>query len=65
MSTQNDEKNWSNQSKLNGMLIAPLAILVAILADFGLDFGLVLDVKEWNHLLQLQLQPFSQWHHVS
>ena len=44
MSTQNDEKIGATNPML-GMLIAPLAILVAILADFGLDFGLVLDVE--------------------
>ena len=44
MSTQNDEKIGATNPML-GMLIAPLAILVAILVDFGLDFGLVLDVE--------------------
>ena len=42
MSTQNDG-NFGAQSAM-GWLIAPLAILVALLADFGLDFGLVLEM---------------------
>ena len=42
MSTQNDEKIGAT-NPMAGMLIAPLAILVALLADLGLDFGLVLD----------------------
>ena len=42
MSKQNDEKIGAPNPML-GLLIAPLAILVALLADFGLDFGLVFD----------------------
>ena len=42
MSTQNDEKIGAT-NPMAGMLIAPLAILVALMADIGLDFGLVLD----------------------
>ena len=42
MSTQNDEKIGAT-NPMTGMLIAPLAILVALMADIGLDFGLVLD----------------------
>ena len=45
MSTENDGKIGA-PSALLGWLIAPLAILVALLADYGLDFGLVLEMKE-------------------
>ena len=45
MSTENDGKIGA-QSALLGWLIAPLAILVALLADYGLDFGLVLEMNE-------------------
>ena len=44
MSTQNDG-NFGAQSAM-GWLIAPLAILVALLADFGLDFGLGLEMND-------------------
>ena len=50
MSTQNDENNGAPNPML-GLLIAPLAILVALLADFGLDFGLVLEMNE--------MEPFA------
>ena len=50
MSKQNDEKNGAPNAML-GWLIAPLAILVALLADFGLDFGLVLEMDE--------MEPFA------
>ena len=45
MSTENDEKNGA-QSAMLGWLIAPLAILMALLADYGLNFGLVLEMNE-------------------
>ena len=45
MSTQNDTGNGAPNAML-GWLIAPLAILMALLADYGLDFGLVLEMDE-------------------
>ena len=45
MSTENDGKIGA-QSALLGWLIAPLAILVALLADYGLDFGLGLEMND-------------------
>ena len=45
MSNENDERN-NAQNAMLGWLIAPLAILLALLADYGLDFGLVLEMKE-------------------
>ena len=64
MSNENDERN-NAQNAMLGWLIAPLAILLALLADYGLDFGLVLEMKEWNRMLPLQLQQSSVWHLVS
>ena len=45
MSKQNDTKNGAPNAMM-GWLIAPLAILLALLADYGLDFGLVLEMDE-------------------
>ena len=45
MSMDNDKPNGEPNAML-GWLIAPLAILMAILADYGLDFGLVLEMNE-------------------
>ncbi|MDC3298204.1 hypothetical protein OAU99_02385 [Candidatus Poseidoniaceae archaeon] len=45
MSMDNDKLIGAPNAML-GWLIAPLAILMAILADFGLDFGLVLEMNE-------------------
>ena len=42
MSTENDNKNGALNAAA-GWVIGPLAILMALLADYGLDFGLVLD----------------------
>ena len=42
MSTENDNKNGALNAAA-GYVIGPLAILMALLADYGLDFGLVLD----------------------
>ena len=45
MSTQNDKKIRGPSSPLLGLLIAPIAILMALLADMGLDFGLVFETE--------------------
>ena len=45
MSTQNDTKIRGPSSPLLGLLIAPIAILMALLADMGLDFGLVFETE--------------------
>ena len=45
MSNEND-KNTGAPNAMLGWLIAPLAILLALLADYGLDFGLVLEMNE-------------------
>ena len=45
MSTQNDTKIRGPSSPLLGLLIAPIAILMALLADMGLDFGLVFELS--------------------
>ena len=45
MSMDNDKPNGEPNAML-GWLIAPLAILMAILADYGLDFGLVREMNE-------------------
>ena len=45
MSMDNDKPIGAPNAML-GWLIAPLAILMAFLADFGLDFGLVLEMTE-------------------
>jgi asparagine N-glycosylation enzyme membrane subunit Stt3 len=50
MSMDNDKSNGAPNVML-GWLIAPLAILMALLADYGLDFGLVLEMNE--------LKPFA------
>lgn len=50
MSNENDERNEA-QNPMLGWLIAPLAILLALLADYGLDFGLVLGMDE--------MEPFA------
>ncbi len=45
MSSENDNGNEAPNAML-GWLIAPLAILMALLANYGLDFGLVLEMEE-------------------
>ena len=45
MSSENDNRNEAPNAML-GWLIAPLAILMALLANYGLDFGLVLEMEE-------------------
>ena len=45
MSKDNDKSNGAPNAML-GWLIAPLAILMALLAGYGLDFGLVLEMNE-------------------
>lgn len=45
MSSENDNKSGAPNAML-GWLIAPLAILMALLADYGLNFGLVLEMNE-------------------
>ena len=45
MSMDDDKSNGAPNAML-GWLIAPLAILMALLADYGLDFGLVLEMNE-------------------
>ena len=48
MSTENDSKIGAPDAMF-GWLLAPIAILLALLADSGLDFGLVLE--------QMKLSP--------
>ena len=50
MSNKNDETIGA-QNPMLGWLIAPLAILLALLADYGLDFGLGLGMDE--------MEPFA------
>ena len=45
MSTENDSKIGAPDAMF-GWLLAPIAILLALLADSGLDFGLVLGTDE-------------------
>ena len=45
MSNKSDNHNEESNAML-GWLIAPLAILLALLADYGLNFGLVLEMNE-------------------
>ena len=45
MSSKHDNGNEAPNAML-GWLIAPLAILMALLANYGLDFGLVLEMDE-------------------
>jgi asparagine N-glycosylation enzyme membrane subunit Stt3 len=45
MSNKSDNHNEEPNAML-GWLIAPLAILMALLADYGLNFGLVLEMNE-------------------
>ena len=45
MSNKSDNQNEASNAML-GWLIAPLAILMALLADYGLNFGLVLEMNE-------------------
>ena len=45
MSSKHDNGNEAPNAML-GWLIAPLAILMALLANYGLDFGLVLEMNE-------------------
>ena len=45
MSSKHDNGNEAPNAML-GWLIAPLAILMALLANYGLDFGLVLEMEE-------------------
>ena len=45
MSTENDSMVGASNPML-GWLLAPLAILLALLADYGLNFGLVLEMDE-------------------
>ncbi len=45
MSNESDNQNEASNAML-GWLIAPLAILMALLADYGLNFGLVLEMNE-------------------
>ena len=45
MSNESDNHNEASNAML-GWLIAPLAILMALLADYGLNFGLVLEMNE-------------------
>ena len=42
----NHDKPTGTPNAMLGWLIAPLAILMAFLADYGLDFGLVLEMNE-------------------
>ena len=45
MSKTNDTKNGGPSSPVLGLLIAPIAILMALLANEGLDFGLVFETE--------------------
>jgi len=54
MSTENDSKIGAPEPML-GWLLAPIAILLALLADYGLDFGLVLDMNEMTPFAMIAL----------
>ena len=63
MSTQNDTGNGAPNAML-GWLIAPLAILMALLADYGLDFGLVLEMDEMTPFAAIAIAAVLEWRHV-
>ncbi|MEL0101129.1 MAG: hypothetical protein VW862_05460, partial [Euryarchaeota archaeon] len=54
MSTENDSKIGAPEPML-GWLLAPIAILLALLADYGLDFGLVLEMNEMTPFAMIAL----------
>ena len=54
MSTENDSMVGASNPML-GWLLAPLAILLALLADYGLDFGLVLEMDEMKPFAMIAL----------